>query len=137
MAFRDYLLVETTNRDTYSLTEQVARIVATSGINQGLCHLFLQHTSASLILCENADPDVRTDLETILRRLAPDGHKAYRHRQEGPDDMSAHARTILTQVDLTIPVVEGQLGLGPWQCIYLYEHRTHPQRRRVIVTLWD
>ncbi len=137
MLFRDYILVESHGRKTYSLSEQVINLVETSGIRQGLCHLFLQHTSASLILCENADPDVLADMETILRRLAPDDHHAYRHRQEGPDDMSAHARTILTQVDMTLPVLDGQLALGAWQGIYLYEHRTKPQRRRVIVTVWD
>jgi secondary thiamine-phosphate synthase enzyme len=97
--------------------------------------VFLQHTSASLILCENADPDVRRDLETLLSRLAPDGDPAYVHDAEGPDDMASHARSILTSNSLTIPVNGGKLMLGTWQGVYLYEHRTAPHQRSVLVTL--
>src|SRR5260221_4721143 len=102
-------------RGTSNITADIARVVAASGIRKGLCTVFLQHTSASLILCENADPDVRRDLETILARLAPDADPAYIHDTEGPDDMAAHARSILTSNSFTIPVADGRLLLGTWQ----------------------
>jgi secondary thiamine-phosphate synthase enzyme len=124
----------TKGRGTTEITAEVARAVAASGIRKGLCNVFLQHTSASLILCENADPDVRRDLETLLSRLAPDGDPAYVHDTEGPDDMAAHARSILTSNSLTIPVAEGRLMLGTWQGVYLYEHRHAGQTRSVAVT---
>jgi len=97
--------------------------------------VFLQHTSASLILSENADPDVRRDLETILSRVAPDGNPAYRHDTEGDDDMTAHARAVLTSNSITVPVGDGALMLGTWQSLYLWEHRHVPQRRQVVVTV--
>ena len=122
-------------RGTIDLTARVAAVVSDSGIKQGLCNLFLQHTSASLILCENAAPAVREDLETIISRLAPDGDPAYRHDDEGPDDMAAHARTVLTASSLQIPVSEGRLALGTWQGIYLWEHRHAPHERRLVVTV--
>jgi secondary thiamine-phosphate synthase enzyme len=125
----------TPGRGTTEITVQVARSVAESGIRKGLCTVFLQHTSASLILCENADPDVRRDLETLLSRLAPDGDPAYVHDTEGPDDMAAHARSILTSNSLTIPVADGRLLLGTWQGLYLWEHRTAPHMRSVVVTV--
>jgi secondary thiamine-phosphate synthase enzyme len=125
----------TKGRGTTDITAAVARAVAESGIKKGLCTVFLQHTSASLILCENADPDVRRDLETLLSRLAPDGDPAYVHDTEGPDDMAAHARSILTSNSLTIPVVEGRLMLGTWQGLYLYEHRHMGHARSVVVTV--
>ena len=122
-------------RGTIDLTARVAAVVSDSGIRQGLCNVFLQHTSASLILCENAAPAVREDLETILSRLAPDGDPAYAHNDEGPDDMAAHARTVLTASSLQIPVSEGRLQLGTWQGIYLWEHRRQPHARSVVVTV--
>ena len=122
-------------RGTIELTARVAAVVSDSGIRQGLCNVFLQHTSASLILCENAAPAVREDLETILARLAPDGDPAYAHDDEGPDDMAAHARTVLTTNTLQIPVSEGRLALGTWQGIYLWEHRHAPHARNVLVTV--
>lgn len=125
----------TRGRGTYEITHEVARVVANAGIRTGLCHIFVHHTSASLILCENADPTVRTDLESILRRLAPDADPVYQHTLEGPDDMSAHVRSILTNMDLTIPVTGGRAALGTWQGIYLYEHRAHGHQRRVTVTV--
>jgi secondary thiamine-phosphate synthase enzyme len=97
--------------------------------------VFVQHTSCALTITENADPDVRRDLETIIKRLAPDGDPAYRHDTEGPDDMAAHARTMLTDVGLTVPVGGGRLLLGAWQGIYLWEHRTAPHSRKVVVTV--
>ncbi len=125
----------TRGRGTTDITADVARVVAASGIRKGLCNVFLQHTSASLILCENADPDVRRDLETLLSRLAPDGDPAYVHDTEGPDDMAAHARSILTSNSLTIPVAEGKLMLGTWQVVYVYEHRHAGHARSAIVTV--
>jgi secondary thiamine-phosphate synthase enzyme len=129
------LTFHTRGRGTTDITAEVARAVAASGIKKGLCTVFLQHTSASLILCENADPDVRRDLETLLSRLAPDGDPAYVHDAEGPDDMASHARSILTSNSLGIPVAEGKLRLGTWQGLYLYEHRTAPHSRSVVVTV--
>ena len=126
---------DTRGRGTTDITAAVAHSVAESAITIGLCSVFLQHTSASLILCENADADVRRDLETILARLAPDGDPAYRHDAEGDDDMSAHARSMLTSNSITIPVADGRLMLGTWQGIFLWEHRTSPHTRSVIVTV--
>ena len=125
----------TPGRGTTDITAEVARAVAASGIRKGLCTVFLQHTSASLILCENADPDVRRDLETLLARLAPDGDPAYVHNTEGPDDMAAHARSILTSSSFTIPVSDGRLMLGTWQGLYLYEHRHAGDARTIVVTV--
>ena len=124
----------TKGRGTTDITAEVQRAVAASDIKKGLCTVFLQHTSASLILCENADPDVRRDLETLLSRLAPDADPAYIHDAEGPDDMAAHARSILTSNSLTIPVADGRLMLGTWQGLYLYEHRHAGHERTVVVT---
>lgn len=125
----------TRGRSTTDITADVQRAVRASGIRTGLCSIFLRHTSASLVLCENADPAVRRDLETILSRLAPDGDPAYAHDTEGPDDMAAHARSVLTSNSLTIPVAEGRLLLGTWQGVYLWEHRTAGHTREVVVTL--
>ena len=126
---------QTRGRGTTDITADVARAVTASGIKKGICTVFLQHTSASLILCENADPDVRKDLETLLSRLAPDGDPAFVHDTEGPDDMAAHARSILTSNSLSIPVADGKLMRGTWQGIYLYEHRKAAHRRSCIVTI--
>lgn len=128
-------VITTRGRGTIDITGEIADVVAGSGVRLGLCHVFVQHTSASLILCENADPDVRVDLETIFSRLAPDGDRAYVHTAEGEDDMAAHARSILTQTGLTLPLRDGRLALGIWQGVYLWEHRTRPHRRRVLVTI--
>jgi secondary thiamine-phosphate synthase enzyme len=129
------LSFHTRGRGTSEITAEVERVVRASKVRAGTCNLFLQHTSASLILCENADPSVRRDLETILGRLAPDGDPAYAHDTEGPDDMAAHARSVLTSNSLTIPVAGGRLLLGTWQGIYLWEHRHEPHTRQLVVTL--
>lgn len=133
----DYTILEfqTRGRGTTDITEKVENAVADSGIHTGLCTVFLQHTSASLILCENADPDVRHDLETILARLAPDGDPAYIHDAEGDDDMAAHARSILTSNSFNIPVADGRLMLGTWQGLFLWEHRTAGHSRSLVVTV--
>lgn len=135
MVHQHTLSFRTRGRGTTDITAEVARAVAASGVGTGLCTVFLQHTSASLILCENADPDVRLDLETLLSRLAPDGDPGYVHDTEGPDDMAAHARSMLTSNSLSIPVSGGRLMLGTWQGLYLYEHRTAPHERSVVVTV--
>jgi secondary thiamine-phosphate synthase enzyme len=125
----------TSGRGTTEIGAEIQHAVAASGIKKGICTIFLQHTSASLILCENADPHVRKDLEMLLSRLAPDGDPAYVHDTEGPDDMAAHARSILTSNSLTIPVADGKLKLGTWQGVYLYEHRHAGHVRSVVVTV--
>lgn len=135
MAHQAILEFATTGRGTRDITGAVAQVVAQSGIACGLVQVFVQHTSCSLTITENASPDVRRDLETIVQRLAPDGDPAYRHEEEGPDDMSAHARSVLTDTGLTVPVGDGRLLLGTWQGIYLWEHRTAPHRRKVVVTV--
>lgn len=122
-------------RGTRDITADVARVVTASRVRTGLAHVFAQHTSCSLLITENADPDVRRDLETVLARTAPDGDAAYRHDTEGPDDMAAHARTVLTGESVSIPVGDGRLLLGTWQGLFLWEHRTHPQQRSVVVTV--
>jgi len=125
----------TGGRATHDLTARVQRIVGRCGVRTGLCHLFIQHTSASLLLCENADPAVREDLETFMSGLVRDGDPRFRHTAEGPDDMSAHVRSLLTQSSLAIPVAGGRCALGTWQGIYLWEHRHHGRERRVMVTV--
>jgi len=125
----------TRDRGTTDITAEIQKAVTASGVKTGLCNVFLQHTSASLILCENADPDVRKDLETLLSRLAPDGDPDYVHDTEGPDDMAAHARSMLTSNSLTIPVADGKLALGTWQGVYLYEHRHAGRARRIVVSM--
>lgn len=135
MAHQAILEFSTRGRGTVDITGDVARVVARAGVEVGLAHVFVQHTSCSLTITENADPDVRRDLETILARLAPDGDPAYRHDAEGPDDMSAHVRSMLTSTGLSVPVGGSRLLLGTWQGIYLWEHRTGAHRRSVVVTV--
>lgn len=135
MSHQSILEFSTTGRGTRNITKEIAREVAQSGIQTGVAQIFVQHTSCSVTITENASPDVRRDLETILARLAPDADPAYRHELEGPDDMAAHARTVLTGSGISIPVGNGELMLGTWQGIYLWEHRTNAQRRNVVVTV--
>ena len=127
--------IQTHGRGLHDVTPAVEAIVADSGTVTGLAHVFIHHTSASLIIQENADPDVRRDLDAFFNRLVPDGDSLYRHIDEGPDDMSAHVRSVLTASSLTIPVTQGSLGLGTWQALYLWEHRTAPHNRRITVTV--
>jgi secondary thiamine-phosphate synthase enzyme len=122
-------------RSSRNITDTVAQAVVDSGVQTGLAHVFVQHTSCSLLITENADPDVRHDLETVMRRLAPDDDPEYCHDTEGPDDMSAHVRSMLTATDLTVPVGGGKLLLGTWQGIFLWEHRTGERHRTVVVTV--
>lgn len=129
------LVIATQGRGTYDLSCDVQEAVKASGVERGLCHVFIRHTSASLMLCENADPSVMNDLEAFMSRQVPDGDPMFTHTAEGPDDMSAHVRSILTQSDLNLPVMDGRCALGTWQGIYLWEHRYAPHTRRVIVTV--
>jgi secondary thiamine-phosphate synthase enzyme len=135
MTHQSTLEFSMSGRGTRNITDAVAKVVAASGVQTGLANVFVQHTSCSLTITENADPDVRRDLETVLGRLAPDGDPAYRHDLEGPDDMAAHARSVLTDTSLTVPVGAGRMLLGTWQGIFLWEHRTDAQRRKVVVTV--
>jgi secondary thiamine-phosphate synthase enzyme len=133
MTHHETIAIQTPGRGLIDVSDQVEAIVRRSGIRTGLCTVFCQHTSASLIISENADPTVRRDLEAFLARLVPDGDPLYRHTAEGPDDMPAHVRSVLSQTSLGIPVVDGELALGTWQGVYLWEHRHHPHRRRLSV----
>jgi len=123
-------------RGLHEITSEVSGIVRKAGVNTGLCLVFIPHTSASVLIQENADPTARQDLERWFERAAPDGDPVYRHDAEGPDDMPSHIRTALTSTSETIPVVDGGLGLGTWQGLYLFEHRLRPGRRKVIVHVW-
>jgi secondary thiamine-phosphate synthase enzyme len=124
-------VISTRGRGFYEITRPVAKWVEESGITTGSLTLHLRHTSASLLIQENADPEVRSDLERFFSRLAPDGDPLFRHTSEGEDDMPAHVRTALTAVNLSIPIVDGNLTLGTWQGIFLWEHRHDPHTRRV------
>jgi secondary thiamine-phosphate synthase enzyme len=135
-AVRKEFVVRTKGRGFTDVGNKVDAIVRESGVKDGLCNVFLVHTSASLILGENADPSVRRDLEAYFERIVPDGDPAYEHDAEGNDDMPAHIRTVLTQNSLVIPVASNSLAMGTWQGLYLWEHRTAPHERRVIVTVW-
>jgi len=127
--------VETRGRGLVEFTRPVAAWVAQQGVGAGLLTLFVRHTSASLLIQENADPDVRADLDRFFARLVPDGDPLFEHDAEGPDDMPAHIRSVLTATSLSIPAESGRLSLGTWQGIYLWEHRTMPHERRVTVTV--
>jgi len=127
--------IQTRGRGSYDVTSKITEFVLDANIKTGICNVFIQHTSASIILCENADPTVRKDLEMFMSRLVPDGDSAYEHDTEGDDDMPAHIRTVLTQTSITMPVINGRCALGTWQGIYLWEHRTHSHLRKLIVTV--
>jgi secondary thiamine-phosphate synthase enzyme len=131
--FQQTILVETAGPSLVEFTSEVAKIVAASGIETGLVHVFCRHTSASLLIQENADPDVQRDRLAFFKRLVPDGDPLFIHRAEGPDDMPAHVKTALTQTTLTIPIANGAILLGTWQGIYLFEHRHRPHRRSIVV----
>ena len=133
---RKELIVRTPGRGFIELTQQVGAWLAEVALHEGLCNVFLPHTSASLLLGENWDESVRRDLESFMSRLAPDGDLRYEHDAEGPDDMPAHIRATLTQSSLVLPVAEGRLRLGTWQGIYLWEHRLAPHERHVLLTAW-
>ena len=135
MSYQTELTIANRGRGSTEITEQVMDAVSESKVRTGICSVFLQHTSASLLICENADPTVRGDLERFMERMVPDGDSLFRHTAEGPDDMPAHVRSVLAGVSLAIPVTSGALNLGVWQGIYLWEHRQRPHRRRVTITV--
>ena len=136
MIYQETVTVVTAGRGTTDITPQLDRQLKLSGITTGICNIFIQHTSASLIVCENADTAVRVDLETFMSTLVKDGDPAFRHDTEGADDMPAHIRSILTECSLTIPVSHGRFMLGTWQGIYLYEHRHSGFNRRILITVY-
>jgi len=123
-------------RGLYDVTDTIRPIVAQSGIQTGMCSVFIRHTSCSFVIQENADPTARADLEAWLERLAPENDPHYTHTLEGPDDMPAHLRSAVTKTSEQIPVCSGRLGLGTWQGLYLWEHRRRGSKRQIIVTIW-
>jgi len=127
------LSVRTSGQGLHEVTAQVATLVRQAGVDDGLCTLFIRHTSASLLIQENADPTAKQDLERWLNRLVPEGDPFYRHDAEGPDDMPAHIKSALTATSLAVPIVEGKLGLGTWQGIYVWEHRRRGGERELVV----
>lgn len=131
---QELLTVITKGRSFIDLTDRINKMLTKYKIDQGLCHIFLQHTSASLVITENADPDVKIDLENYFSRLVQDGDKLYRHTAEGDDDMSAHIRCVLTQQEITIPVTKNHLNLGTWQGLYIWEQRYRGHDRQLVVS---
>jgi len=129
------LSIKVPGKGLHEITGQVHAVISGSGVREGLCTLFLQHTSASLVIQENADPAARRDLERWLNRLVPEGDPLYTHTEEGPDDMPAHIKAALTATSLSIPLLDGALGLGRWQGIYLWEHRRYPSHRHLLIHL--
>jgi secondary thiamine-phosphate synthase enzyme len=127
--------IETHGRSSLDLTAALQSVVRNANVSRGLCTIFVHHTSASLMVCENADAAVRSDLERFFSKLVPDGDPLFKHTDEGPDDMPSHVRSILTQTSIGLPIRDGKLDLGVWQGIYLYEHRHAPHRRRISVTI--
>ena len=128
------LHLETKGQGLHEITDEIIRLVVSTKVREGLCTLFIQHTSASLTIQENADPSARRDLETWLNRLVPEDDPVYTHTTEGADDMPSHIKAILTSTSLSIPVLDGRLVLGTWQGIYLWEHRDHPTPREILVS---
>lgn len=130
------LVVPTKGRGFVEITEQIRTMVRTAHVQTGLCNVFIQHTSASLVACENADPQVLRDLEAFAARFAQDGDPIFKHTAEGPDDMPAHVRAVFTQTSINIPIIDGRLHLGTWQGIFVWEHRKKAHHRQVTVTVF-
>ena len=135
MIYQQKLRFSTKGRGTYNISDQIQECVDKSEVKAGICTLFIQHTSASIVMCENADKTVREDMDTYMAKLVKDGDSMFKHKDEGPDDMAAHMRTILTQGSLSIPIYKGKCDLGTWQGIYLWEHRTNCHKRNISVTI--
>ena len=129
--------VATRGKGLYPFTGEVSDFIKQSGVREGMCFLYIQHTSASLVISESYDPSARMDLETYMEKAAPENEPWYRHTMEGSDDSPSHIRAMLTSTDLSIPIDEGQLSLGTWQGIYLFEHRSRPHRRQVLIRCLD
>jgi secondary thiamine-phosphate synthase enzyme len=130
-----HLIVTTSGKGTYEITDQVESVLRDAGANNGIVTVFVQHTSCSLIVMENADPTARRDLEEFFDRLVPEDADYFEHQSEGSDDMPSHIRSVLTRTSETIPIVDGRLQLGTWQGIFIFEHRRAPHRRKVMVTI--
>ena len=128
--------ISTDGRGFYDITPKVVSFAQQSGIAKGLCHVFIQHTSASLLICENADPSVRHDVEQFFSKLILDGDPDYQHSYEGADDMAGHLRSILTESSLVLPITDNAVNLGTWQGIYVYEHRYRPHDRKIVLTVY-
>ena len=135
--FKDTLEIATRGQGLYPFTQAVQNRIRQWGIQEGMCFLYIQHTSASLVISENYDPTAKVDLEAFMSRLAPEDQPWHRHTLEGPDDSPSHIRAMLTPVSLTIPIDDGQLNLGTWQGIYLFEHRSTGHRRQVLIRCLD
>ena len=131
--FKDTILVETRGKGLYPVTQQITPIIHSWGIKEGICHLFITHTSASLVINESYDPSARQDMEAFMEHLAPEGEAWHRHTLEGRDDSPSHMRSILTATSLSIPVDKGNLSLGAWQGVYVFEHRARSHRRSVLI----
>lgn len=129
------IVINTSGRGTEEITPRMNQMITDLNVSSGLCHLFIRHTSASLLICENYDSQVRKDLENFLQRLVPDGDPLFKHTEEGKDDMPAHIRTILTETSLSVPISNGKLALGTYQGIFLYEHRFAAQKRHILMTI--
>ncbi len=134
-AFTDSCVIGTRGKGTYEITHEVARIVRDSRVSTGLVTVFIQHTSASLIIYENADPSARTDLHEFFERLVPEDQDYFVHTAEGPDDMPSHLRMVLTRTSESVPIHDGRMALGTWQGIFLFEHRSAPHRRTIVVSV--
>lgn len=135
MITQEGVTIHTPGRGAVEISDELTRVVRAANVHTGICQVFIRHTSASLIICENADPQVLRDLDAFMARLVPDGDRLFRHTAEGADDMPAHVRSVLTQASLSIPIAQGRLLLGTWQGVYLYEHRRHGHARQVTVTV--
>ncbi len=135
--FQRTIELGSTTRGLHDITAKVEKFVAESGVVVGLCHVFLQHTSASLVIQENADPAVLADLNRWFTKMVPDGHPDWTHVDEGPDDMPSHVRSALTQPSVMVPISQRRLALGTWQAIYLFEHRLEPHRRKILMTIFS
>ena len=134
--FTKQLMIRAPRRGLHMVTDEVAQAVRESGVDTGICNVFIRHTSASLTINENADPTAREDLEVFLDHIAPENEPYYRHTLEGPDDMPSHIKSSLTDSSVNIPVLEGELALGTWQGLYLCEHREQPSARSIIVSVF-
>jgi len=130
---KDKIIVKTRSKGLYPITGQIQPLIKSWGIQEGICHLFIPHTSASLVINESYDPSARQDLEVFMEKLAPEGKPWHRHTLEGQDDSPSHMRAILTAASLSIPVDEGNLSLGTWQGVYLFEHRIRPHQRSILI----
>jgi secondary thiamine-phosphate synthase enzyme len=131
--YKDTIQIRTQGKGLYPFTPRIQEIVRQSGIPEGMCYLYIQHTSASLAVSESYDPSAKIDLETFMEKLVPEGQSWFRHTLEGPDDSTSHIRALLTLTSLSIPIDDQQLNLGTWQGVYLFEHRTRSHQRRVLV----